>query len=183
MLVLNIESDYSSWELVNWNDFENFGMMSHSIERFWRWIWLVNDLVNFIKNTDGWVRMRYHSNFTSTPTIPNMGKGLTRNLCALVWVPSEQASSGLGRGLPLQQTQRYDMTWNEVNVRPKPCAVPGLTAVFTGRPSSWGEVPILEYVNERLGLVVRVLRTINQGQLPLTNYCNCCGTSVQPLQS
>ena len=45
------------------------------------------------------------------------------------------------------------------------------------------EVPILGYVNERLGLVVRVLRTINQGQLPLTNYCNCCGTSVQPLQS
>ncbi|KAK1670946.1 hypothetical protein QYE76_059105 [Lolium multiflorum] len=27
--------------------------------------------------------------------------------------------------------------------------VPGLTAVFNGRPSSWGEVLILEYVNER----------------------------------
>ena len=76
-----------------------------------------------------------------------------------------------------------EMTWNEVNVRPKPCAVPGLTAVFTGRPSSWGEVPILGYVNERLWLVVRALSAINQGQLPLTNYCNCCGTSVQPLQS
>ena len=66
---------------------------------------------------------------------------------------------------------------------PSPVQFPGWPCVFTGRPSSWGEVPILGYVNERLGLVVRVLRTINQGQLPLTNYCNCCGTSVQPLQS
>ena len=100
-------------------------MMTHSIERFWRWIWLVNDLVNFTK-TDGWVRMRYHSNFASTPTIPDMGKGLTRNLCALVWVPSKQASSGLCRGLPLQK-KWCDMTWMRWIVRPKPCAVPRLT--------------------------------------------------------
>ena len=70
-----------------------------------------------------------------------------------------------------------------MNVRPKPCVVPRRADCHHWEAKLIGEVPILGYVNERLGLVVRVLRTINQGQLPLTNYCNCCGTRVQPLQS
>ena len=82
--------------------------------------------------------------------------------------------------LPPLKVKWREMRWMS---GPSPVQFPGWPRVFTGRPSSWGEVPILEYVNERLGLVVRVLRTINQGQLPLTNYCNCCGTSVQPLRS
>ena len=38
--------------------------------------------------------------FDSTPTIPESGWGLTGNLCTLVWVPSEQVSSGLRQKLP-----------------------------------------------------------------------------------
>jgi hypothetical protein len=60
---------------------------------------------------------------------------------------------------------------------------PGWPFALTGRPSSWGEVPILEFVNERLWLMICILSMINQGQLPLTDGCNSCGTSVQPLQS
>ena len=74
--------------------------------------------------------------------------------------------------------------WCELRwiVRPSPVQFPGWLAVFTGRPSSWGEVPVLGYVIERLWLVVRTRSVINQGQLTLTDYCKCCGTSVRPLQ-
>ena len=99
-----------------WNDDgENLGMMSHFQWKILKVNMTGEWLGEFYKNTDGWVRMRYHSNFTSTPTIPNMGKGLTRNLCALVWVPSEQASSGLGWRLPLQQKNWWEMMliWGE----------------------------------------------------------------------
>src|SRR5215203_4464940 len=66
---------------------------------------------------------------------------------------------------------------------PSPVLFPGWMSVFTGRPSSWGEVPVLGYVGERLWLVVRTRSVVNQGQLTLTDYCKCCGTSVRPLQS
>ena len=71
---------------------------------------------------------------------------------------------------------------NEVNVRPKPCAVPGLTAVSTGRPSSWGEVLILAYISERLWLMIRVLCYDDSG-LSSMDVIKSCGTRVQPLQS
>jgi hypothetical protein len=158
-----------------WND-ESFYWKILKVNMTCEWLgefyenwWLGSDAIPF--------------QFESTPTIPNMGKGLTRNLCALVWVPSKQASSGLGWKLPLQQKKWCDMTWMRWMSGPSPVQFPGWQSVFTGRPSSWGEVPILEYVSERLWLVVRIRSMINQGQLTLTDYCKCCGTSVRPLQS
>ena len=166
-----------------WNDFENLGMMSHSIERFLKvnmtgeWLgdfskkhwWLGSDAIPFQfykypHNTWIWVRLSWKLMYFS------MGSLLTSVIRVMPRLPPYWWS---------------DVKWCEMRWMsgPSPVQFPGWPRVFTGRPSSWGEVPILEYVNERLGLVVRVLRTINQGQLPLTNYCNCCGTSVQPLQS
>ncbi len=69
-----------------------------------------------------------------------------------------------------------------MNVRPKPCAVPGLTAVSTGRPSSWGEVLILAYISERFRLMIRVL-CYDDSRLSSTDVIKSCGTRVQPLQS
>ena len=111
---------------MNWNEFENLGMISHSIERFWRWIWLVNDLVNFYKtwwlgsdaipfqfykyphNTWIWVRLSWKLMYFS------MGSLWT----SVIGVMLEAASV---------LVKWCEMTWNEVNVRPKPCAVPRLT--------------------------------------------------------
>ena len=65
---------------------------------------------------------------------------------------------------------------------PSPVQFPGWQITITGRPSSWGEVPILGYVSERLWLMIRVLSYDYSG-LSLTDVVKCCGTSVQPLQS
>ena len=46
-----------------------------------------------------------------------------------------------------------------------------------------GEVPVLEYVSERLWLMIRIQSMIIQGSLPLTDGCKCCGIRVRPLQS
>ena len=44
------------------------------------------------------------------------------------------------------------------------------------------EMPIIGCVIERLGLIIRILSMVNLGFVP--NGCiNCCGESVQPLQS
>ena len=56
---------------------------------------------------------------------------------------------------------------NEVNVRPKPCAVPRLTVCH-----HW----------EAKLMMIRVLSYDYSG-LSLTDVIKCCGTSVQPLQS
>ena len=111
-----------------------------------------------------------------------MGKGLTGSLCILVWVPSKQASSGLCRKLPLQQKKWCVMMRNEVNVRPKPCAVPRLTvglhweAELTGRGAHTRVCKWKVMVDDPR----TVLRWF--GVIP-TDEIKCCGTSVQPLQS
>ena len=76
-----------------------------------------------------------------------------------------------------------DVKWREMRWMsgPSPVQFPGWPRVFTGRPSSWGEVPILGYVSERLWLMIRVL-SYNYSGLSLTDVIKCCGTSVQPLR-
>ena len=51
--------------------FENLRMMIHSIESL-EGEYDLKNVMNLIK-TDGWVQMRYHSNYFSTPTIPDYG--------------------------------------------------------------------------------------------------------------
>jgi ABC-type uncharacterized transport system permease subunit len=69
--VLTTKIDYSRWELVIWNEFENFGMMSHSIERSlkvnmtWMTWWIL------IKTDIGLDAIPFQ--FLSTPTIPDYG--------------------------------------------------------------------------------------------------------------
>ena len=61
------------------NDYENLGMMSHSNEMFWHVLWTPDDFDDenveawalALYKTDGWVRMRYHSNFTVQPQYLN----------------------------------------------------------------------------------------------------------------
>ena len=162
------------WLWKPWND-ESFYWKILEVNMTCEW------LGEFYK-TDGWVRMRYHSNFESTPTIPKMGTGLTRNLCALVWVPSKQASSGLCRKLPLPQKKRYDMMRNEVNVRPKPCAVPRLTVGLHWEAKLMGRGAHTRICKWKV--MVDDPRTVLRwfGVIP-TDEIKCCGTSVQPLQS
>jgi hypothetical protein len=95
------------WLWKPWNDDSFYwkilkvNMTCEWLGEFYKNWWLGSDAIPF--------------QFESTPTIPNMGKGLTRNLCALVWVPSKQASSGLGWRLPLQQKNWWEMMliWGE----------------------------------------------------------------------
>ncbi len=65
---------------------------------------------------------------------------------------------------------------------PSPVQVPGWQIGITGRPSSWGEVPILGYVSERL-MVDDPHTEYDYSGLSLTDVIKSCGTSVQPLQS
>ena len=159
----------------------NLGMMVHSIEWLWRWIWPRED-GDFWYKTDGWVRMRYHSNFESTPTIPKMGTGLTRNLCALVWVPSKQASSGLGWRLPLPQKKWCDMTWMRWIVRPKPCAVPRLTVCLHWEAKLMGRGAYTRVCKWKV-MVDDPRTELWLFRVILTDVIKCCGTSVRPLQS
>ena len=72
-------------------DYENLGMMSHSIEMFWHvlrktngfWWWKCWGMIlsPFIKS-DGRVRMRYHSNFTVQPQYLNW-VGLSRKFICI----------------------------------------------------------------------------------------------------
>ena len=51
----------------------------------------------------------------------------------------------------------------EVNVLPKPCAVPRIADGYHWEAKLMGEVPILGYVSERLWLMIRILSMIIQG--------------------
>ena len=68
----------------------------------------------------------------------------------------------------------------EVNVRPSPVQFPGWRIAITGRPSSWGEVPILGSVSERLWLIIRIQCMMNR--VYPDGCIECCGESVPPLQ-
>jgi hypothetical protein len=160
------------WLWKPWND-ESFywkilkvNMTGEWLGEFYENWWLGSDAIPFQfykypHNTWIWVRLSWKLMYFS------MGS---------LWT----SIIGVMPRLPPLKVKWREMRWISY---PSPVQFPGWRFVFTGRSNSWGEVPILGYVNERLWLVVRVLRTINQGQLPLTSYCNCCGTSVQPLQS
>ena len=55
---------------MNLVNYGNLGMMNHSIENFEGEYDRPYDMVTLTK-TDGWVRMRYHSNFTVPPQYLN----------------------------------------------------------------------------------------------------------------
>ena len=57
---------------------------------------------------------------------------------------------------------------------------PGWRIAITGRPSSWGEVPILGGVIERLWLIIRIQCMLNR--VYPDGCIKCCGESVPPLQ-
>ena len=63
---------------------------------------------------------------------------------------------------------------------PSPVQFPGWQFGITGRPSSWGEVPILGYVSERLWLMIRVLCYDDSGKSRrmksnvVAQVCNLC---------
>ena len=128
-LVVRVDQNLSHFrwvQLVKMNC-ENLGMMSHSIEMFWHvlrntnglWWWKCwgMSLSPFIK-TDGWVRMRYHSNFTIQPQYLNWVRLSRKFICISI-------SSLTGE------------VWAEATSQCcPPMQCPGWQMAMAGRPSS-----------------------------------------------
>ena len=129
----------------------NLGMMSYSIEWFLkvnmtkrRWWFLIKLIL---------VWMRYLSNI-EYPHNTWLWVGLN-------WKFMHLSMGSLWThiiGVMLEAASAVEK-WCELRwiVRPSPVQFPGWQLVFTGRPSSWGEVLILGFVSERLWLMIRVL--------------------------
>ena len=144
-----------TWESF---DFENLGMMSHSIESFegeydpWMKMWLWQKLMVgfgcdtipillYPHNTWQWVGLNWKFMYFS------MGSLWTSVIGVMPRLPP------------------WKVKWreNEVNDLPKPCAVPRMAVCHHLEAKLMGEVPILGYVIERLWLIIRILNMIIQG--------------------
>ena len=84
--------------------------------------------------------------------------------------------------LPPLKVEWCDMMWSEVNVRPKPCAVPRLTVCLHWEAKLMGRGAYTRVCKWKV-MVDDPHTEYEYSGLPLTDVIKSCGTSVQPLQS